>query len=259
MLSRMRLATWNVNSIRARLARVTAWLERHEPDVLCLQETKCLDEVFPREALEALGYNLAIYGQKTYNGVAILSRAPAEDVARGLPGDPGDTEARVIRATVGDLRVIDAYVVNGREVGHPKYDYKLAWLARLADLVRDECQEHDKVVVTGDFNVTFDDRDVAEPEAWHEQILCSTPERQALASVCAAGVADALRKFTEDGGHYTWWDFRTRGFQRGDGLRIDHVLLSPAALQACTALEVDVEERGQQGPSDHAPVVATFG
>jgi exodeoxyribonuclease-3 len=139
--------------------------------------------VFPREALEALGYNLAIYGQKTYTGVAILSRAPAEDVARGLPGDPGDTEARVIRATVGDLRVIDAYVVNGREVGHPKYDYKLAWLARLADLVRDECQEHDKVVVTGDFNVTFDDRDVAEPEAWHEQILCSTPERQALASV----------------------------------------------------------------------------
>jgi exodeoxyribonuclease-3 len=258
MLSGMRLVTWNVNSIRARLARVTAWLERHRPDVLCLQETKCLDEQFPREALEAAGYNLSTFGQKTYNGVAILSRAPAEHVERGLPGDPDDTEARVLRATVGDLRVIDAYVVNGREVGHPKYDYKLRWLARLADLVRAECAEHDKVVLTGDFNVTFDDRDVAEPEAWHEKILCSTPEREALGGVCAAGVSDALRKFTQAGGHYTWWDFRTRGFQRGDGLRIDHVLLSPAALATCTALEVDVEERRGEAPSDHAPVVATF-
>jgi exodeoxyribonuclease-3 len=254
----MRLATWNVNSIRARLPRVTAWLEQQRPDVVCLQETKCLDEQFPREALEALGYNLAIFGQKTYNGVAILSRLPAEDVVTGLPGDPADTEARVLRATVGDLRVIDAYVVNGREVGHPKYDYKLTWLARLTELVRAELAEHDKLVVTGDFNVTFDDRDVAEPEAWAGKILCSEPERQALAGVCAAGVSDALRKFTDEGGHFTWWDFRTRGFQRGDGLRIDHVLLSPAALETCTALEVDTEERGREKPSDHAPVVATL-
>ncbi|MHC5211208.1 MAG: exodeoxyribonuclease III [Planctomycetota bacterium] len=254
----MRLATWNVNSIRARLPRVTAWLEQHTPDVVCLQETKCLDEQFPREALEALGYNLAVFGQKTYNGVAILSRAPIEDVERGLPGDPEDKEARVIRATVGALRVIDAYVVNGREVGHAKYDYKLKWLARLADLVRAECKEYDKLLVTGDFNVTFDDRDVAEPDNWHEKILCSTPEREALQTVCSAGVSDALRKFTDEGGHYTWWDFRTRGFQRGDGLRIDHWLLSPAVLEACTALEVDVEERGREKPSDHAPVVVTL-
>lgn len=255
----MRLVTWNVNSIRARLARVAAWVALQRPDVLCLQEIKCLDEQFPREPFEELGYSVETFGQKTYNGVAILSKLGAEDVLRGLPGDPNDLESRVIVATVGDLRVINAYVVNGREVGHEKYHYKLLWLQRLAKLIAQQrAAGFDALAVVGDFNVTFDDRDVARPEAWHEQILCSTPERAALAGVTGAGVADAVRKFSQDKGPYTWWDFKTRGFERGDGLRIDHILLSPAALARCEGVTVDVEERRGTGPSDHAPVVATL-
>ncbi|HZL98702.1 MAG TPA: exodeoxyribonuclease III [Planctomycetota bacterium] len=255
----MRLATWNVNSIRARLPRVVTWTATRRPDVLCLQELKCQDEQFPREPFEDLGYSVESFGQKTYNGVAILSRIGIEDVARGLPGDPGDVEARVIAASTGGLRVINAYVVNGRQVGHEKYHYKLGWLARLARLVEQQRQAgHDELAVVGDFNVTFDERDIANPEAWAEQILCSTPEREALALVTAAGVADAVRKFTQDKGPYTWWDFKTRGFERGDGLRIDHILLSPAALARCSGVEVDVEARKGAGPSDHAPVIATL-
>jgi exodeoxyribonuclease-3 len=256
----VRLATWNVNSIRARLPRVVGWLATQRPDVLCLQEIKCQDEQFPREPFEDLGYSIETFGQKTYNGVAILSRGGLEDVARGLPGDPGDTEARVMLATIGGLRVINAYVVNGREVGHEKYHYKLLWLARLAKLVEQQrAAGFEALAVVGDFNVTFDDRDIANPEAWHEQILCSTPERQALAGVVAAGVADSVRKFSQDKGPYTWWDFKTRGFERGDGLRIDHILLSPAALARCEGVTVDLEARRGPGPSDHAPVVATLG
>jgi len=255
----MRIVTWNVNSIRARLPRVLPWLEQHKPEVVCLQETKCLDEVFPREPIEELGYNIECYGQKTYNGVAILSKGRLEDVERGLPGDPDDTEARVIAATAGDVRVIDAYVVNGREVGHPKYDYKLAWLGRLRDYAKAQLDAgYEKLVVTGDFNVTFDDRDVYDPEKWRDKILCSAPEREALGGLVKLGLADAFRKFTDEGGHYTWWDFRTRGFQQGNGLRIDHFLMSPAALDTCTAVEVDKEARDGKGPSDHAPVVATL-
>jgi exodeoxyribonuclease-3 len=254
----MRLVTWNVNSIRARLPRVLPWLEQHEPDVVCLQEIKCRDEQFPLEPIEEVGYSAAVFGQKTYNGVAILARSAPEDVVRGLPDDPAPGEARVLAATVGDLRVVNAYVVNGREVGHEKYHVKLAMLESLAGYVRAQLGQYDKLALTGDFNVTFDDRDVAEPEAWHEKILCSTPEREALAGLLEAGLHDALRKFTQDGGHYTWWDFRRRGFQRGDGLRIDHWLLSDAALAACTGLQVDLEARRGEGPSDHAPVVATL-
>ncbi|MGQ0553426.1 MAG: exodeoxyribonuclease III [Planctomycetota bacterium] len=260
----MRLATWNVNSIRARQARVLAWLGAQCPDVLCLQETKCLDEQFPREPFEALGYHIACFGQKTYNGVAILSREPARDVLRGLPLLPGseggepDLEARVIAGTVGDVRVINAYVVNGRDVGHEKYHYKLAWLARLEALLRRELAAHSRLVIVGDFNVTFDDRDVQRPDDWRERILCSTPERQALAALLSTGLHDPLRKFTEEPGHYTWWDFRTRGLQRGDGLRIDHLLMSKAALASCTRFEVDVAERRGEGASDHAPVTVTL-
>lgn len=252
----MRLATWNVNSARARLPRLADWLPRRSPDVLCLQETKCADETFPRAEIEALGYHVETFGQRAYNGVAIVSRERPRDVARGLPGDVDDVEARVMAATLGDLRVVSVYVVNGVKVGHPRYAYKLAWLARLADYVRAELRATRRLVVTGDFNVTFDDRDVYAPELWRERILCSTPERAALRGVLAVGLHDAFRKHHEEGGHYTWWDYRTRGFSRDHGLRIDHVLMSDGALELCTAVTIDKGERGGDKPSDHAPVIA---
>ena len=254
----MRIATWNVNSVRARLPRVLAWLQDQGPDVVCLQELKCVDEQFPRDDIEALGYHCETFGQKTYNGVAILSKSTPEDVFRGYPGEDPVVGARVIGATVGDVMVLNLYVVNGKEVGDVKYDLKLRWLDGLADFVAGHYPMTDKVVITGDFNVTFDDRDVYDPVRWHEKILCSTPERQALGKLMAPGYADAFRKFHDEGGHYTWWDFRTRGFDRDHGLRIDHFLMSPPALEACTGVVVDKDERGREKPSDHAPVIATL-
>jgi exodeoxyribonuclease-3 len=251
------LVTWNVNSVRARLPRLLPWMERRRPDVVLLQEIKCVDADFPREPFEALGYHSETYGQKTYNGVAILSRAKPDEVWRGLPGTP-EEERRVMGARFGDLSVIDVYVVNGEAVGSPKYAYKLEWMAKLREHLRERHASARKLVVAGDFNVTFDDLDVHDPAAWQEQVLCSTPEREALRGIVAVGLTDSFRKFHQDGGHYTWWDFRTRGFQRGDGLRIDHVLASPAAVEACRGVEIDVEARAGEKPSDHAPVVAMF-
>lgn len=255
----MRIATWNVNSVRARLELLLQWLEERSPDVVCLQETKCVDERFPREPLEELGYEIATWGQRTYNGVAILSRQPIEDVARGF-GDPRfDSEARVLGATIGDLMVLSVYVVNGREPGTAAYDHKLQWMAALRELLATRYPLAEKVVVAGDFNVAPDDRDVYDPEKWREKILCSTPEREALEAIVELGFADSLRALTDEGGIYTWWDFRRRNFERGNrGLRIDHLLMSPPALERCTGVEVDVEFRARRRPSDHAPVVATL-
>jgi exodeoxyribonuclease-3 len=253
----MLLATWNVNSIRARLPKVLGWIERRRPDVLCLQETKCLDELFPRAEFEALGYRCVTHGQKTYNGVAVLAREEPQDVVRGLPGE-AEAGARVMAATVGGLRVINAYVVNGQEVGHAKYELKLRWLSVLAAFTREQLAAHPRLALVGDFNVTFDDRDVYDPEAWREKILCSTKEREALGGVLSTGLQDAFRRFVPDGGHYTWWDFRTRGFLGNRGLRIDHVLLSAPALELCRGLEIDLEARKGEAPSDHAPVLATL-
>lgn len=254
----MKVATWNVNSIRARLPRVLAWLESESPDVVCVQETKCLDEVFPREPIEDLGYRIAHFGQKTYNGVAILSKRTIEDVVTGLPGDTESSDKRVICAQVEDFLFVNLYVVNGQEVGSPKYAYKLDWLARVHNFLKERYDLAEKVVVTGDFNITVDDRDVYDPEGWREKILCSTPERDALRRITDLGLTDALRHHTQEAGIYTWWDFRTRGFQRGNGLRIDHFLLSTPALDTCQSVVVDTAERGREKPSDHAPVVATF-
>ena len=254
----MRIATWNVNSIRARFERLTAWLEERSPDVVCLQETKVEDAKFPREELSDLGYNVEIFGQKTYNGVAILSKQRLEDVVRGLPGEGPDAQKRVIGATIGDLMILDLYVVNGEAVGSEKFAFKLDWLARLADFVAGRYDMGEKVVLTGDFNITFDDRDVYDPDLWREKIHCSTPERAALAQLMRPGLRDAFRQFHEESGHFTWWDFRTRGFQRGQGLRIDHFLMSPPALAACTAVAIDVAAREGEKPSDHAPVIATL-
>ena len=254
----MRIATWNVNSIRARLPRVVPWLAGERPDVVLLQETKCQDEQFPREPLEELGYNIETFGQKTYNGVAILSKSRMTDVQRGLRDDVEDGEARVIGATIGDVMVLSVYVVNGQEVGAPAYTKKLEWLKRLRKLMWEKYIMTEKVVMGGDFNVTFDDRDVYDPDEWREKILCSTLEREALMRVMDCGLKDAFRKHVEDGGHYTWWDFRTRAFQQGNGLRIDHFLMSPPALRDCAAVTIDVEARKGEKPSDHAPVIATL-
>jgi exodeoxyribonuclease-3 len=249
----MLFATWNVNSVRARLPRLLAWLEARRPDVLCLQETKCLDEQFPREPIEELGYSIAHFGQKTYNGVALLARRGLEDVQRGFPGDRG--EARFIAAQVEDWLVASVYVVNGQEVGADKYAFKLEFMERLRQHLAERFDPAEKILLGGDFNVTFDDRDVYDPELWREKILCSTPERRALTGLVDLGLADALRQLDGRPGIYTWWDFRTRGFQRGQGLRIDHVLASAPALARAREIEVDLEERGREKPSDHAPVL----
>ena len=255
----MRIATWNVNSVRARLERLLPWLEERAPDVACLQETKCVDEAFPREPIEALGYEVAHYGQKTYNGVAILSKRPIEDVFRGFGREAFDEDARVIGATVGDWMVLNAYVVNGREVGHERYGFKLEWLGALRDLVQERFPMTEKVVVCGDFNITFDDKDVYDPARWRERILCSTPEREALGRLVDVGLEDSLRRFHPEGGVYTWWDYRRRGFERGNrGLRIDHLLVSQPGMEICRGVEVDLDARGGKKPSDHAPVIATF-
>jgi exodeoxyribonuclease-3 len=255
----VRIATWNVNSVRARLPRLSAWLTERRPDLVCLQETKCLDEVFPRAELEELGYDVAVHGQRTYNGVALLSRRRLEDVFRGFDDPAFDHEARLIGATVGDLIVVCVYVVNGQAVGTERYAYKLEWMARLRRFLCERFDPAEKLVVAGDFNATFDDRDVYDPVAWRERILCSTPERRALAALADCGLSDALRSFTQEGGIYTWWDYRTRAFERGNrGLRIDHLLMSPASLAQCQGIAVDFEARGGERASDHAPVVATL-
>lgn len=254
----MRVTTWNVNSVRARLPRLLPWLEEHRPDVVCLQETKVRDEDFPLEPLEDQGYNVEIFGQKNYNGVALLSRHPIEAVVRGFPDDDADADKRVIGGIVGGFVILNLYVPNGSAVGHPKYDYKLRWFERLRRFLDERYDAGSKLIVTGDFNVTFDDRDVYDPEAWREKILCSTRERNALRQVLAFGLVDGLRKHHEEAGIYTWWDFRTAGFKRNQGLRIDHVLLTPTALQACTDVAVDIAARDGTGASDHAPVTAHF-
>jgi exodeoxyribonuclease-3 len=251
------IATWNVNSIRARVPRLSAWLEARRPDVVCLQELKCTEDEFPSLPLKALGYEACVHGQRGYNGVAILSRRGLAHVRRGLPGAGPDAEARVIAARVEDVEIVSVYAVNGQSVGSPAYADKLAWFGRLADLVASR-DLGERFVLAGDFNVTFDDRDVYDPSAWRERILCSTPEREALRAVMAPGLADALRKFHEQSGIYTWWDYRTGAFRRDRGLRIDHFLMSPPALESCTGIEVDRDARDGEKPSDHAPVLATL-
>lgn len=249
----MKIASWNVNSLKVRLPHLTQWLAAAQPDVVALQEIKLVDEDFPHAELERAGYRALVSGQKTYNGVALLTRAEALDPMRDIPGFD-DPQRRVLAATVGDLRVVDLYVVNGQEVGSEKFDYKLAWLAALRDWLAGEIARHPKLVVLGDFNITPDDRDVHDPAAWHEQILCSTPEREALKSLLALGLHDSFRLFQPDAGHFSWWDYRQAAFRRNLGLRIDLVLISEALRASATAAGIDREPRRWERPSDHAPV-----
>ncbi len=255
----MKLATWNVNSLKIRLPHVLDWLGRNPVDVLALQETKLVDESFPKAELEAAGYAASFSGQKTYNGVAILSKLamPATDVVVDIPGFDDDHK-RVISATVNGVRVVGVYVPNGQSVGSDKYAYKLRWMAALKDWLAGELAAHERLAVMGDYNVAPEDRDVHDPRAWEGQVLFSLPERDALRAIGGVGLADAFRLFDQPPKQYTWWDYRMLGFQKGRGLRIDHILVSDALARACTACTIDRDERKKKQPSDHAPIVATF-
>ena len=250
----MKIASWNVNSLNVRLPHLLRWLDEAKPDVVALQETKLEDPKFPEDALLELGYRSQYCGQKTYNGVAIVSRLPfAGECVNAIPGFD-DPQKRVLAATVGDVRIVDLYVVNGEAVGSEKFDYKLRWLAAVREWLRAELAAHPNMVVLGDFNIAPDDRDVHDPKRWRDKILCSAPEREALQSLLDLGLHDSFRLFHEDGGHYSWWDYRLAAFQRGWGLRIDLALVSDALKTRCVAAGIDPEPRGWERPSDHTPV-----
>ena len=252
----IKIATWNVNSIRARKERMLAWLDDRQPDVACLQETKVTDDAFPEQVIRDLGYEVVFHGQGGYNGVAILSRLPLEHPARGLDDGDDDAQARLVAATVKGVRVISVYVPNGRAPGTDKYDYKLAWLSRLRRYLEARFDPDDPVVVAGDFNVAPDDRDVYDPAKWEGKILCSEPERRGLSDVSDWGLVDSFRLHQEGGGYYSWWDYRMLSFPKNRGLRIDHVYVTRPLARACTGAYIDREARKGKGPSDHAPVFA---
>lgn len=253
----MKIASWNVNSLKVRLEQVLQWLQHHQPDVLGLQETKLTDDKFPADAFAELGYHVGFSGQPTYNGVALITKTALADPVTDIP-DFDDEQRRVIAATCGSVRVINLYVVNGQEVGSDKFDYKLAWLEAVTHWIKAEIKRYPKLVVMGDFNIAPDDRDVHDPQAWHEKILCSTPERQALQRILDLGLHDSFRLFDQPEAVYSWWDYRAAMFRRGLGLRIDLVLCSDALKPACEASYIDKEPRKLERPSDHAPAVAEF-
>lgn len=250
----MKIASWNVNSLNVRMPHLTTWLNEAQPDIVALQETKTEDSKFPREAIEALGYRVAFSGQKTYNGVAILAREEPRDVVTDIPG-LDDPQRRILIATVGELRIADLYVVNGQDVGTEKYAYKLDWLAKVHAFLAEEIKRYPNLVVLGDFNITPDDRDIYDPVAWKEQILCSTPERDALKAIVDLGLHDTFRLFNDEAGHYSWWDYRQAGFRRNLGMRIDLVLASEALRARCRAASIDRVPRTWERPSDHTPVL----
>ena len=253
----MRIATWNVNSLNVRLPHVLDWLGEHRPDVLMLQETKLTDDRFPVEPLRDAGYHAVFSGQKTYNGVAILTREPPADVVRRFPGVAGE-QRRTIAATVTGVRVVNLYVVNGQAVGSEKYAYKLEWMRQVTEHLQGELREHARVVVAGDFNVAPEDRDVHDPEAWKDSILCSDAERGALGAITALGLTDTFRLFEQEERAFSWWDYRAAGFRRNHGLRIDLILASSELARRCTSCRIDRDARAKERPSDHAPVLAEF-
>lgn len=250
----MKIATWNVNSLKVRLPHLQQWLADAAPDVVALQETKTEDAKFPADEIAGFGYRCVFSGQKTYNGVAILARSEPRDVVTDIPG-LDDPQRRILIATVGDVRVVNLYVVNGQEVGSEKFAYKLDWLAKVRAHLADEIREYPNLVVLGDFNIAPDDRDVHDAAAWHEQILCSTPERAALKNMLEVGLHDSFRLFEDGGGHFSWWDYRQAAFRRNLGLRIDLILASDALRTRCRASTIDRTPRSWERPSDHAPAV----
>jgi len=257
----VRLATWNVNSLKVRLPQVIAWLQANPVDALCLQELKLAQDQFPLEAFREIGYHAVWAGQKTYNGVAIVSREPGKDEVRNIPGYQ-DLQQRIIAVTLpspaGDVRVISAYCPNGQAVGSDKYAYKLEWFSALRNWLEGELGSHPRLAILGDYNVAPADEDVHNPEKWAGQVLVSEPERQAFAALKELGLADAFRLFEQPPKSFTWWDYRMFAFRRNAGLRIDHILLSEPLARACRACEIDKTPRGNEQPSDHAPVIATL-
>lgn len=254
----MKIVTWNVNSIRSRLERALAWLEAHEPDVLCIQETKVEDAGFPREPFEAAGYHVEVFGQKTYNGVALLSREAPVDVVRGLPGDDEDAQKRLIGATFDGIRVINVYVPNGQSPESDKFAYKLDWLARLGTMIAGAHSPDDSVLLLGDFNIAPDERDVHDPDAWRGKVHFHPKEHEVLSQLAAWGFHDLFRKHHDEAGFYSWWDYRMLGFPKNKGLRIDLALGTAPVLERCSACEIDRSERKGKKPSDHAPVVTVL-
>ncbi|MFQ5993589.1 MAG: exodeoxyribonuclease III [Acidiferrobacterales bacterium] len=253
----MKIATWNVNSLRVRLGQVLGWLADNQPDILCLQETKLTDENFPIEEIRQAGYDAIYAGQKTYNGVATLSRLPAAEVADAIPG-LGDTEKRIIVATYGEVRVANVYVPNGQTVGSDKYAYKLDWLTRLARYVHEQQTQYPRLALAGDFNIAPEERDVHDPALWQDSVLFSEKERAAFRELLRTGLVDVFRKFEQPANSFTWWDYRQGAFRRDLGLRIDHILCSEALSRVSRASTIDRAPRGRERPSDHAPVIAEF-
>lgn len=251
----MKVATWNINSLSVRLPQLLAWLELHQPDVVCLQETKLTDDKFPHDELNAAGYLTQCFGQRTYNGVALMSKRPAVDVVKNLPGLE-DEQARVITATVDGVRIIGAYVVNGQSVDSPKFVYKMAWLDALRAFVAEQLQQHPKLILVGDFNIAPDDRDVHDPVLWAGSVLCSPQEREHFEALLGLGLHDSFRLFEQPPKIYSWWDYRMLAFRRNQGLRIDHILVSDALKGAVRSCTVDKLTRKNERPSDHAPVIA---
>ena len=254
----MKIATWNINGVRARLDTAVAWLKEATPDILCFQEIKCEDAAFPREVFEDLGYNIEVHGQKGFNGVAILSKVPVE-VSRGLPGDDADNHARFIEATVsvasGALRVASIYLPNGNPVGSDKFQYKLAWMKRLEAHMRRGLAAEETFVFAGDYNIIPEPEDAKNPEAWVEDALFQTESRQAFRRYLNLGLTDAFRACHGEPGHYTYWDYQAGAWQKNHGIRIDHMLLSPPAADRLQSARIDRHTRDWDKPSDHVPVV----
>lgn len=253
----MKIASWNVNSLRVRLPHVLSWLEQHQPDVLCLQETKLTDSDFPEREIKDFGYEVIYSGQKTYNGVATLSKSFASNVITDLPNQ-NDPERRILVSTVNSVRVLNVYVPNGQQVSSEKYEYKLSWLESLQRFVQTELSQHRYLVLLGDYNIAPEDRDVYDPELWKGKILFSEPERSAFNKLIEAGLKDSFRKFEQEPNSFSWWDYRMVAFRRNRGLRIDHILCSSPLYERCIACHIDKEPRKLERPSDHAPVVAEF-
>ena len=254
----MKIASWNINSLRKRQDRLIAWLAAFEPDVVCLQETKCTDDQFPTLALESAGYYASFHGQKSYNGVAIISKLRPADVQTSLCDEVEDPQARVIAATVGDVRVFCIYAPNGQAVGSPAFKYKLEWYRRLQTCVAQSTPARNSVVVCGDFNVAPEDIDTHDADLWRGAIMCSEEERSAFQSLCESGFRDTLRLHHPEAGLYSWWDYRMLGFPKNLGLRIDAILASKPLAAKCTAAGIERETRKGKEPSDHAAVWAEF-
>jgi len=250
----MKLATWNINSLNVRLPHVLEWLKTSPVDVLCLQELKLEDAKFPLEAIEDAGYHAVFNGQKTYNGVAILSRSKPEDVAKDMPGY-ADEQKRVIAATIDGVRVVNVYIVNGQSLDSEKYQYKMAWLTALRGYMANAIAEFGDVALLGDYNIAPEDRDVHDPKAWEGQVLVSVPERKHFEALVALGLVDSFRMFEQADKSFTWWDYRMNGFKRNLGLRIDHILLTKNLAAEASSSVIDVEPRKLERPSDHTPVV----